>query len=464
MCSTALGRRCVYASGDCPVLNSRSVIAFTARFVPLLLTGCVGFGDGTLWVSTLDQGAFEALDGESMRQVSGLDLYEAFDECDEELDERCYAFGFEAESDGGLLATWSAASLSDGWGGIEDWRGRIFRADADGGLTWSVDALDFSVHFSERTDGICRYDVDSPCSPDPELLAATDSESVRAARLCQLHQPHAVVDISSGDDVRLILVDTRNNRLLQIAVAPESSCAVVEQVLGNAHSGWEDFGAPNHLQVWSDEDNRYVLMTHKDLIPTEASPGEGRGGVVLWQQSLAAVDSTGEPAVHTWERVWRYPASGYLNAPHNVERFETDTGDVLVYAHSNGAGEEWNEGNLGSLGVAVFDQGWLTAPSYLFDVRADRVVRRNFGFLRDADWVEGERFLLADSGCLRPEGCDKKRASLWDVSVDLGGAPTGETGAWGDQRFVEPYDVTRFEGLDDVYEADAWLGTHLAEE
>jgi hypothetical protein len=175
------------------------------------------------------------------------------------------------------------------------------------------------------------------------------------------------------------------------------------------------------------------------------------------------VDETGESAVHTWERVWRYPASGYLNAPHNVERFETETGDLLVYAHSNGAGEEWNEGNLGSLGLAVFDgaEGWLTAPTYLFDVRPDRVARRNFGFLRDADWVEGERFLLADSGCLRPEGCEAKRAALWDVSIGWEDAPSGESGAWGDQRFVEPDDVARFERLADVYEADAWLGTHL---
>ena len=443
-----------------PSSATRHRFASLAVFAPLFLSGCVGFGEGTIWVATLDQGAYEARDGESLRQTAGLDLYEAFDECDSSLDERCYAFGFDAYEDGGMLATWSAASLSDGWGGLEDWRGRIFRTDASGEMIWQVDALDFSVNFPSRLDGVCRYDLDDPCAPDAELMAATDSDSVRAARLCQFHQPHAVVDISSGDDIRLILVDTRNNRLLQVSVEETSTCAVVEQVLGNAHSGWEDFGAPNHLQVWEDTERRYVLMTHKDLIPTEESPGEGRGGVVLWAQSLGDVYEWGESAVQTWERVWRYPAEGYLNAPHNVERFTTGSGDLLVYAHSNGAGDTWNEGNLGSLGIARFDaaDGWLSAPSYVFDVRPDRVVRRNFGFIRDADWVEDERFLLGDSGCLRPEGCEKKRAGLWDVTVDLSAEPAGGTGAWGDQVFVEPQDATRFERLEDVYEADAWMG------
>jgi hypothetical protein len=269
-------------------------------------------------------------------------------------------------------------------------------------VIWEVTGLSFAAHQSDLYGGDCLTDA-----------AAT-------LPLCNLNATHTVVE--DGD--RLVVADTNNARVLWLEKPADGTRGPAEviDIIDENHPDWESWRSINNVQVLSEGDRKLLLTTFKSSRVGEALTDEGR--IVLWD-----VTDTGRPS-----KVWAYPEEGFLAAVHHGQVQQTASGESwLIYSHSLGASDDPDTGVFGSVGMARFSG--TQPPEYLADGIIG-VIDKSLGFVREVeipppyDWL-----LITDSGCENPQAVCNLEGRVVSVALpEL--AAEGQSGAFGDQRFV----------------------------
>lgn len=270
-------------------------------------------------------------------------------------------------------------------------------------VIWEVTGLSFAEHHPARYDGACITDA-APEVPN-----------------CNLNATHTVLE--DGD--RLVVADTNNARVLWLEKPADGTRGPAEviDVIDENHPSWQDWRSINNVQRLTEGDRELLLTTFKSartdggLVDT--------GSIVLWD-----VSDTGSP-----ELLWVYPPDGgFVAAVHHGQVQQTASGEQwLIYSHSLGASEDPDNGVFGSVGMARYNG--TQPPDYLADGVLG-VIDKSLGFVREVeipppyDWL-----LITDSGCENPQADCSLEGRVVSVSLpEL--APEGQSGAFGDQRFV----------------------------
>lgn len=390
-----------------------------------------------------------------------LDLRELFPgHCHDDIE--CVAFGSEHSVDhttGEDLALIIAYITAVGQTPEEPGLAAKLRLGSEGpSVDWQLTQLDWTVNFSDRAD-ICTQTT--PCeAPGPVGSDAWQD--------CTFRNAHAVKVVEETDShVTMWIADTgQPSRAIQVELDKSSSCGVVTEVHGDLTTdGWTDESGPNDLDLVEYDGAEAMLLNHLGTAGNDAL-----GVSTLWIPG----------AEGGWELVYRHPIDGgHIMGGHNSDFATAADGELYhVYAHGNGAGAHevisvWDPelDHRGTLGILRIVDG---QPVYLLDATAPEP---GFGFLRDADMLADDSFLVTDSGCMNHTfaGCEKE-AAIWHVSIGF----TGLEGSDQSGAFTEDHDQQRYSeatpiddpwpsrvtcGLGTPYEADllyeSQLGTVL---
>ena len=239
---------------------------------------------------------------------------------------------------------------------------------------WRLSELSYAAHF--------EGEFEERCQPPEE-----------AEEVCWLNMAHTSTVV---DEDHLAFADTRSARVVFATPDRATGELEVRSLLEKSHPEWEYLAWVNHLEVFEHDGQRYLLSSFKG--GGKVAEGQRNAGrIVLWD--ISDLDAI--------KKVWTFPETGYLSAPHKSQRIEVDGENFLVYAHSMGASESLIGANLGSVGIARFsiEEG----PAYLGDWRLSPA-DGELGFLRDVELLPDSKLLLTDSGC----------ESLSDGCQDLG--------------------------------------------
>ncbi|MFT4974286.1 MAG: hypothetical protein ACI8S6_000168 [Myxococcota bacterium] len=263
-----------------------------------------------------------------------------------------------------------------------------------------------------------RWSLDTLTFPEGSSLASRCVE--QRAPECNLNGTHIITETGDGS---LIAADTNNSRVLWITPGDNGE-GEVTAFLDATHPEWDGWRNVNHVQVLRDGDRDLLLTTFKARAPDSGGLTD-EGQLVMWD-----VTDPIRPA-----RLWVWPEDGFLAAVHHGTVQETAAGTLLLYAHSLGASDDPDTGVIGSVGIARY-LGPDTPPEYI----ADGVLPATdnpLGFVREVetfaplDWL-----LITDSGCENPSASCTFPGRLLSAKLpDL--SPEGQSGALGDQRFVE---------------------------
>ncbi|MEZ4240162.1 MAG: hypothetical protein R3F59_29220 [Myxococcota bacterium] len=205
----------------------------------------------------------------------------------------------------------------------------------------------------------------------------------------------------------------------------DGSTALAVRSIGAGTPGWRN-DAPNGLDRFDADGRSYLLQTTR---------GDWAGGWAnLWD-----ITDPAAPA-----HVWRYPASGGLDAPHAplLRRFGGRW--WLLYAHAG----------LGTLGLAVTDE--VTAlPAYVADLAPED---GPFDFLRGVDLDDDGWLWLTDSG--PGDGLSvEPRGRVLRARMPEGLQPTGASGSFLEPlaRETLPDVVLLADGLVNPFEGWLWV-------
>ena len=228
---------------------------------------------------------------------------------------------------------------------------------------WRLSELNYTPYF--------EGEFEERCAPAEE-----------AEEVCWLNMAHTSTPV---DDEHLVFADTRSARIVFAKPDRNTGELEVRSLLEKSHPDWQYLAWVNHLEVFEEQGHRYLLSSFKaGGMVSEGQRNAGR--IVLW-------DITDLDAI---QKVWTYPESGYLSAPHKSQRVMVDGESFLIYAHSMGASESFVGENLGSVGIARFSLE--DGPTYLGDWRL-APEDGELGFLRDVEVLPDSKLLLTDSGC-----------------------------------------------------------------
>lgn len=449
---------------------------------------------GLLVLADTGNGRMLLVDPETRELVGEQCLEELFpDHCEDQsgLDgSACLLFGMEPAP--GDTTAWEIVS---GW------------YDADitgipGGVTRFVPGHPPEIHWHvEQIVFHPDLPVAGACAEGGSDTGATDTGESGTDPDCVLNMPHVATwnasesqtEAQAGSpsdpqtDSQLLVADTLNSRVVWLQELGEDGSegepGVVVRLLNENTEGWGDLLYPNNVQVLSrdtfpdhapfasDDGRTYLLVTYKSTADTEVAD-RNAGRIVLWD-----ITSSSDPAV-----VWRYPEEGHLAAVHHGRVQAAGDALYLVYAHSLGAGDDFVEGEFGSVGLARFEG--RSPPVYLADGLAPLSAPPPLGFVREVEIVDGSAtgdaadpdadpdgedstLLVTDSGCEnQQDACFHSPRVIRFALPHLD--PPGTGGAFSpdheDQHFVElsllsePYDP----GLRFPFEAD-WLDAETAE-
>lgn len=402
-----------------------TISKFTLVLLAVWVSSCSSEGPTVLYTDMAGGSIFLA-DAHSGKVENQLDLSDwVSNECDDGTDE-CLMYQARAISNSEVAFTWCPFDNSMNSATAFDRPGRVQSVDlalSDSG--WRLDSLDFSVHFSDGSQ--CAFDVDNPC-------VVMKGEDPNQAWKCRLYQPHDFEVVSQSDaEVELWVADTRNARLLKVTLPTESTCAVVNEVINHASSpDWDVYNAVNSIDYDVIDGVETMLMTIKDTFEGadggEQLTGDGRGKVLFWERRD-----------EEWAQVWEFPPQSrdeerFVNSPHGVAKMTTDDGRTLVlYAHSLGRGEGYDEGVGGSVGVLEIIDG---VPVYLFDGVINEVEPN---YTRDVRPLSDGTVIIVDSGCKSDQGCEVSTGS-WVAKIPTR-APSSKGGWWtpslSAQEFIE---------------------------
>ena len=317
-----------------------------------------------------------------------------------------------------VMFTWSQLDSSDG---SDQERGDLdgFYAAVDAETfaeRWRIDTLDFSAY--SGLSG-CPYDPADPC-------ALQDSWTDAEYQMCRLHMPHDLEVVSQSDsELRLWLADTGNNRMLDVSLAPGSTCAVVNDVIDDQNPDWDIYSSNNSVNYRVEEDGtETLLMSAKGSREWTAAgaaqlAGSGKGKILLW-----------ENAGDGWHQRWEFPeqldgVESFVSNPHGSQFITDSSGNQLVaYAHSLGLHDEWTANTgVGSVGVLVLGDDKL--PSYVADIRVSGGGALHFP--RDITVVDEAHWLVTDSGCVGGI-CTRESQAL--VIAPIEGEPSDKSGTF----------------------------------
>lgn len=312
---------------------------------------------------------------------------------------------------------WAVLDTEGGDDGREDLVGQLAGVDAETGATrWRVSNLDFS-HWAGPVD--CPYELDDPCHP-------SDSLTDREYHACRLWMPHDVAVVSeTATSTRAWVADTRNNRLLELDIPHDDTCARVDSVIDTELVGWDVYDAPTSVEFATDANGIDTILfatkssEGKGHAAEEQLSGSGKGKILLWENRGA-----------DWSQRWEFPpqvegAESFVNSPHGATFAKDAAGDPLViYAHSLGAAGVWGgDSGQGTIGVLKIDAAG--GPAYVGDVRLP--AHATLHFPRDVSPVGDAGWLVSDSGCAG-EPCGQPTGA-WMISVPNGDV-SGASGAW----------------------------------
>jgi hypothetical protein len=305
---------------------------------------------------------------------------------------------------------------------------------AGAAVSYGVDRLSFSQFLPELYDGLCL------------------EENVDDVR-CILNMAHASAE--SPDGSILVFADTRSARV--VLGEPDYSTGVLEvrAVLDSTHSDWENLAWVNHVEIFEEGERLYMLNTFKGG-GTGVDTQRNAGRIVLW-------DLTELTAI---QKVWGYPAEGYLAAPHKATRLKVNGQELMVYAHSLGAADSFDGPHRGSLALATFSTS--VPPAYLGDwvlPEEDGTI----GFLRDAELLsDGETVLMTDSGCESLNSECRDPGTVFTVEFPLVPEPTGLAGHFSRSHSAQEFrelTLLRADLLPEIhfpYEADVVPSSEIA--
>ncbi|MDG1484532.1 MAG: hypothetical protein P8R54_33405 [Myxococcota bacterium] len=318
-------------------------------------------------------------------------------------DDLCQIFSSEHFLEDGESSWLISYVLSDTSVNYTPGRLTRFRPTHPPEVIWEVTGLSFAKYQPNRYKGGCITDA-----------AATLAN-------CNLNATHTVLE--DGD--QLVVADTNNSRVLWLEKPAPGFRGPVEviDILDEAHPSWGERYSINNVQRLTEGDRELLLTTFKSartdtgLVDT--------GSIVLWD-----VTDTASP-----ELIWVYPPEGgFVAAVHHGQVQQTASGEEwLIYSHSLGASEDPDNGVFGSVGMARYNG--TQPPEYLADGVLG-VIDKFLGFVREVeipppyDWL-----LITDSGCENPKSDCALEGRVVSVSLpEL--EPEGQSGGFGDQRFV----------------------------
>ncbi len=324
-------------------------------------------------------------------------------------------------------------------------------------VDWQLYQLDWTTNFAGQTD-ICKQTT--PC----EALEPVGGEDWQD---CTFRNAHAVEVVEETEDsVTMWIADTGTPpRALKVRLDKSSVCGVVEEVHGAAtHDDWGDGAGdpsgPNDLDMITWDGREAMLLNH---LTTAGS--DTLGVATLWVRGD-----------DEWDLVYQHPvAGGTVMGGHNSDMVTATDGETYhVFAHGNGAGAnqiigQWDPDldHRGTISMLRIQDG---LPVYLMDVTAPEP---GFSFLRDADMLEDDSFLVTDSGCMNTsfEGCQRD-AALWHVAFDFHEVQgQGLSGAFSEAHEGQNFEVATLVedrwpgrltcGLNTPYESDLILAEQL---
>lgn len=326
---------------------------------------------------------------------------------------------------------------------------------------WRLDALDFATNFPGES-GICANT--NPCEPG----ADDNSAALEQALLCRLAQVHDF-DVLAEDDtsVELLIADSENDRVLTVHLDRSTTCGVVTDVMNDTTVGGWAGRVPNDVDtVPLDDGGAGVLVTFRSTsgdVATGGLAGGGNGsGVVM-------LFTPGSPG---WEHAWTFPASGFLNSPHDSSIVNSESGaHYLVGAHSDGRGagfqDDWKltTDGFGSITIAALGGDVTGQPDYQRDLVVSATgTDAGLGFVRavhpflvgvpgTAD-PAGTDWILADSGCMAGEEACQHTPGIRAVKFDLDD-PSNSDGSGA-------FNADRSEQTDQAMVASAPIGCGLS--
>jgi len=244
--------------------------------------------------------------------------------------------------------------------------------------------------------------------------------------------PHEVQRDPTAD--RYLVVDAIADGIYWVpadrAAGPEDAV----HVLAGDTADTDGAHIPNGMRIFVEGERVYLLVTYRG--DDARSPGSETGRLLLWD-----VADPSRP-----RRVWSFPETGNLQAPHDPSVHLRDGRWHIVYAHSHGDG-----GELGSIGVAVTDD-LEVQPTYLADFRdpEDR-----WFFPRGALWTGDNELIVTDTGGAGPAG------AVYRMAFPGLPEPSGRPGAYradgSTQDFVDLEGIEVFaDGFDETYRSVLW--------
>lgn len=200
--------------------------------------------------------------------------------------------------------------------------------------------------------------------------------------------------------------------------------------------GVDDAHTPNGLALYRDGDRSFLVVSYRGN--DAGTPASEVGRLLCFD-----VTDRADPRF-----LWKFPAEGNLQAPHNPSFHWRDGRWVLLYAHSHG-----DRGQAGSIGVAQ-TVDLARAPTYIADLRPDS---GEWGFPRGVALTGDDQLIITDTSTDRGLGA----VYLADFPTEL--RPGGESGAFhvdGVDQHFETVETTTFAiGFEQAYRAFLWAPT-----
>lgn len=261
---------------------------------------------------------------------------------------------------------------------------------------WRLRQLDFS---GVASNGACT----AKCG---------DSGPVPSA--CRLLLPHELIltaEDTTAQWAEVTFAEMGNSRIVHARLDYKNgnTCGKVLWTLDSHNPEWPPNAAPNGVQSLTMPEGNFMITT---LLTQDSTVQAGGGRIMLWEQVGTEFD-----------RVWEFPgdqngADTYLNAVHNGH-IQTDPRDgqrYLVYGHSLGLSDRWNDGAGGSWGIAAVDDPFQL-PDYLTDLNVP-VGTRPMEFTRELEFLPDGSLLGMDAGSYFPGDSDAGAPELWWFTLD----------------------------------------------
>lgn len=231
---------------------------------------------------------------------------------------------------------------------------------------------------------------------------------------CRVLLPHELeltAEDTAAQWAEVTFAEMSNNRIVHARLDYKNgnTCAKVLWTLDSHNLEWPPNSAPNGVQPLSLPEGNFMITT---MLSQDSTVQAGGGRIMLWEQ-----------IGNEFEKVWEFPGDQngtdtYLNAVHNGHiQTNPRTGQrYLVYGHSLGLSDRWNDGVGGSWGIAAIDDIY-DQPDYLTDLTVPTGTAP-MEFTRELEFLPDGTLLGMDAGSYFPGDSDAGAPELWWFKLD----------------------------------------------